>query len=74
MQPGPIFDMMFTELSNFQNAFSDKLAPLGFDFFPMLVVDFLHEFELGIWKSVFIHLLQILESVDESLIAELDRQ
>ena len=40
----------------------------------MLVVDLLHEFELGIWKVVFIHLLRILESVDENLIAELNHQ
>jgi hypothetical protein len=40
----------------------------------MLVVDLLHEFELGVWKAVFIHLLRIIESVDESLIAELNRR
>lgn len=26
----------------------------------MLVVDFLHEFELGVWKSLFTHLVRIL--------------
>jgi hypothetical protein len=40
----------------------------------MLVVDLLHEFELGIWKSVFIHLLRILEAINENLIGELDRR
>jgi hypothetical protein len=40
----------------------------------MLVVDLLHEFELGVWKAVFIHLLRIIESVDENLIAELNRR
>jgi hypothetical protein len=29
----------------------------------MLVVDLLHEFELGVWKALFIHLLRILETV-----------
>jgi hypothetical protein len=57
-----------------QNAFSDRLAPLGFNFFPMLVVDLMHEFELGVWKALFIHLLRILESQGGELIAELDRQ
>jgi hypothetical protein len=26
----------------------------------MLVVDLLHEFELGVWKAIFTHLLRIL--------------
>ena len=26
----------------------------------MLVVDFMHEFELGVWKALFVHLIQIL--------------
>lgn len=27
-----------------------------FNYFVMLVVDLLHEFELGVWKAVFAHL------------------
>jgi hypothetical protein len=42
--------------------------------FKMLVVDIMHEFELGVWKALFIHLLRILESVDKALIHELDRR
>lgn len=26
----------------------------------MLVVDFMHEFELGVWKAIFTHLIRIL--------------
>jgi hypothetical protein len=40
----------------------------------MLVVDLLHEFELGVWKALFIHLLRILEAADPSLSHELDRR
>jgi hypothetical protein len=40
----------------------------------MLVVDLLHEFELGVWKAVFLHLLRILQSVNEDLAMELDRR
>jgi hypothetical protein len=40
----------------------------------MLVVDLLHEFELGVWKALFIHLLRILEAVDKTLVNELDRR
>lgn len=40
----------------------------------MLVVDLMHEVELGVWKAIFIHLLRILDSQDESLKHELDRR
>jgi hypothetical protein len=40
----------------------------------MLVVDLLHEFELGVWRAVFIHLLRIVESVNDNLIVELNRR
>jgi len=32
--------------------------------FDMLVVDLLHEVELGVWKAIFIHLLRLLDCVD----------
>jgi hypothetical protein len=56
-----------------QNAFLDKLMPLGFNMFDMLVVDLLHEVELGVWRLVFIHLLRLLDCHDEGLKHELDR-
>lgn len=40
----------------------------------MLVVDLLHEFELGVWKSIFTHLLRMLQSLEESKVHELDRR
>ncbi|KAI9567321.1 hypothetical protein HD554DRAFT_2024105, partial [Boletus coccyginus] len=43
-----------------------------FDFFLILVMDLLHEFELGIWKALLIHLLQIIDSAKETSLAELD--
>ena len=57
-----------------KNAFSDKLSALGFNLFLMLVVDLLHEFELGVWKAVFIHLLRILDSLKDGKLHELDRR
>ena len=39
----------------------------------MLVVDLLHEFELGVWKAILIHLLQILETLKRSHISEMDQ-
>jgi len=43
-----------------QNTFSECLAKYGLDFHSMFVVDLLHEFELGVWKATFTHLLRIL--------------
>lgn len=57
-----------------KNAFAERLGPTGFDFFRMLVVDLLHEFELGVWKSILVHLLRILDSLKGTVLAELDRR
>jgi len=40
----------------------------------MLLPDLLHEFELGVWRAVFIHLMRILQSMGEDLLVELDRR
>jgi hypothetical protein len=49
-----------------------RLSEAGFDLFPMLVVDLMHEFEQGVWKGLFIHLLCMLDSKGGSHINELD--
>jgi hypothetical protein len=54
--------------------FSQKLSPLGFNLSPMLVTDLMQEFELGVWKNLFIHLLRMLNATDKALLHELDRQ
>ncbi|KIM78572.1 hypothetical protein PILCRDRAFT_11038 [Piloderma croceum F 1598] len=56
------------------NAFSQRLAPLGFNLFIMLLVDLMHEFELGVWRALFIHLLHMLNAVDKTLVDELDHR
>jgi hypothetical protein len=57
-----------------QNAFIDKLSPLGFNPYPMFVVDLMHEFELGVWKTTFIHILRVLNAAAPAgkLLAELN--
>lgn len=40
----------------------------------MLVVDFMHEIELGVWKSLLVHLLRILSAVNPNLLHELDNR
>ena len=63
--------------SSIQNAFSSRLAATGFDIFSALVVDLLHEFEIGVWKSLFNHLLRVLQAcggTKEALANELDER
>ncbi|KAF7372504.1 hypothetical protein MVEN_00112300 [Mycena venus] len=45
------------------NAFSELLRPYGAEMFPILVVDLLHEFELGVWKAVFTHIIRVLYAI-----------
>lgn len=45
---------------------------MGFSIFHALVVDLLHEFEIGVWKMLFIHLLRIITAQDPGLIYRLD--
>lgn len=42
----------------------------------MLVVDLLHEFELGVWKATFKHLIRLLYAAlpQGDLVAELDHR
>ncbi|KAG2142779.1 uncharacterized protein EDB93DRAFT_1088702 [Suillus bovinus] len=56
------------------NMFSDHLHTFGFNVFIVLVVDLLHEFELGVWCMLLVHLLRILHSSNKDLIHELDRR
>ncbi|RXW11204.1 hypothetical protein EST38_g14651, partial [Candolleomyces aberdarensis] len=44
------------------NAFSKRLRVMGFDIFSALVIDLLHEYEIGVWKALFIHLIRVLEA------------
>ncbi|KAL0062348.1 hypothetical protein AAF712_010759 [Marasmius tenuissimus] len=43
-----------------RNVLSTKLLPFGFDLYLLLVIDLLHEFELGVWKAVLTHLIRML--------------
>ncbi|KAJ3530549.1 hypothetical protein NMY22_g8529 [Coprinellus aureogranulatus] len=54
------------------NAFSARLSSQGFNLFRMLVVDVMHEVELGVWKALFIQLLRLLEATEKGRMNELD--
>lgn len=64
--------VVIPDSDNGQNTFSVHLSHLGFNYFAMVVVDLLHEFELGVWKSLFIYLLRILDSCKGHLLKNLD--
>ncbi|KAF8157741.1 hypothetical protein K438DRAFT_1986355 [Mycena galopus ATCC 62051] len=57
------------------NAFKERLGD-DFDLHRMLVVDFMHEFELGVWKNLFTHLIRLLYALPngKDLVTELDRR
>ncbi|KAF5393789.1 hypothetical protein D9757_000388 [Collybiopsis confluens] len=55
------------------NAFVDRLGQ-NFNVSRMLAPDFLHEFELGVWKALFSHLIRVLYAVDPQLVEELDNR
>lgn len=43
----------------------------------MLVVDLLHEFELGVWKALFTHLIRLLYAAgrgSDELVIDLDKR
>ena len=49
-----------------------QLRTLFFNFFLLFVVDQLHEFELGVWKTIFIHLMHILYAQGGTAVQELN--
>ncbi|KAJ2935903.1 hypothetical protein H1R20_g1191, partial [Candolleomyces eurysporus] len=56
--------------------FAPRFLPFVVSILPALVVDILHEFEVGVWKRLFIHLIRLLEAFSQAsgitLTAELD--
>jgi hypothetical protein len=64
-----------TNLNSAQNAFSERLSPqAGFNLYRIFVVDLMHDFEIGGWRSLLIHLLRMLDSLPGGRLDELDRR
>ncbi|KAI0263908.1 hypothetical protein BC834DRAFT_970987 [Gloeopeniophorella convolvens] len=61
-------------LAPIRSAFSEKLHEHGVNFYSLFVPDLLHEFELGVWKNTFIHLMRCLYDRGEDALAELNRR
>ena len=49
-----------------------RFSTFNFNFYQMFVPDILHEFELGVWKMDFTHILRVLHSLPGSKLAELN--
>lgn len=43
------------------------LSEHGLDVYQLLAPDLMHEFELGVWKNTFNHLMRILESLGNNM-------
>ncbi|KAJ3533663.1 hypothetical protein NMY22_g7246 [Coprinellus aureogranulatus] len=54
-----------TSLTPARNAFSERLSLLGLNVYDLPAVDILHEVEIGVWKSLFVHLLRLLEVIGD---------
>jgi hypothetical protein len=63
-----------TNILSLQNAFSAKLSQFGLDYHNMFVVDLLHEFELGVWKNIFTHLMRILHAIGGNTVQDLNKR
>ena len=53
---------------------STRLYEHGFDLFSLLTPDVLHEFELGVWKDVFLHLLRMCNVSNSTSISIVDER
>jgi hypothetical protein len=57
-----------------QNAFSALFRKLGYNYYEMFGLDVLHEFELGVWKMILVHLIRVLDSLPENRLHLLDQR
>ncbi|EJF58719.1 hypothetical protein DICSQDRAFT_148934 [Dichomitus squalens LYAD-421 SS1] len=64
----------FFSMAPVRSAFSRRFARFGDNFYKLFVPDLLHEFELGVWKGTFTHLLRILISAGRDGIQKLDER
>lgn len=46
-----------------QSAYSIRLQEHNFNFYSLFAPDFMHEVELGVWRTIFTHYMRILHAV-----------
>ncbi len=66
----PQFAHMYSE----QSAYSIKLREHNFNFYSLFAPDFMHEVELGVWRTIFTHLMRILHAVGEDSIQTFNKR
>jgi hypothetical protein len=74
LTPTRVWHNIYDTLTLSQNTFSQLLGPLGIDFYSLFVVDLLHEFELGVWKAIFTHLIRILYAQGGNAVQKLNER
>ncbi|PIL24586.1 hypothetical protein GSI_12470 [Ganoderma sinense ZZ0214-1] len=57
-------------LTPIQSAFSTRFSQHGVNFYDILAPDLMHEFELGVWKGVFTHLMRMLTAKGADVVEE----
>ena len=57
-----------------QGAFSVRFAEHGVNHWKLFAPDMMHEFELGVWKAILIHLLHIVIAEGGNAIQKLDER
>ncbi|TBU51624.1 hypothetical protein BD310DRAFT_833925 [Dichomitus squalens] len=55
-----------------RSAFSQRFASIGLNMYKLFVPDLMHEFELGVWKGTFTHLVRILIAAGRDGVQKLD--
>ncbi|KAF8322961.1 hypothetical protein F5887DRAFT_1086897 [Amanita rubescens] len=61
-------------LTPVRSAFSTRFYEQGVNHYEMFVPDLLHEFELGVWKATFVHLMRILYANGNDTIQKLNKR
>ncbi|KAI0738551.1 hypothetical protein C8Q80DRAFT_1124699 [Daedaleopsis nitida] len=61
-------------LNPIQNAFSEQLSQLGLNCYELFAPDLMHEFELGVWRGSFNHLMRLLAAQGPGVLVEYDRR
>ncbi|EJF61958.1 hypothetical protein DICSQDRAFT_59433 [Dichomitus squalens LYAD-421 SS1] len=64
----------FFSMAPVRSAFSQRFAAFGRNVYQLFVPDLMHEFELGVWKGTFTHLVRILIAAGHDGVQKLDER
>lgn len=57
-----------------QNVFVERLGVGAVDPYAMMVSDFMHEIELGVWKDLIHHIVRIFHCMGEEYVRSFDKR